>query len=233
VTALASPFGDERLDADLSSILGLEDERARKALLGSKNTQDSGESLRLSRRASVTIAASLGFAVIASTALLLRDHIPTKTSSVAAVPIPDRLAVGRGAKLQPAVEGPKPVLAAVPDEDQNSEAPRVTQQQGKQSPALNADAMSRQPAITELASTSSAVSSSTRPANKDDPAEGHVQSATLLALNENPASPTAAMPINESRSVVHPDTLEPTEPSLRLKKARRGSIEAIRFLRRQ
>jgi hypothetical protein len=233
MTALPSLFGDERLDADLASILNLGDEHDRKELVTPARTPLGSKSLRLSRRGSVTIAVSLGFALLAPSAMLLLDHIPDKPSSVEITQIPNRLAFRRGAEIAGTADAKEPNVTKAIDEERTVVATHGSGDRMQRRFMPNADYTSRRPRRNTAAAKSLAFNAARRPADTSDPVIEPVRFPTLLASNENSLSSTIARPSTEPENASDPRILESIDPSPQLKKARRASIDAIRFLRRQ
>jgi hypothetical protein len=233
VTAPSSPFGDARLDANLASILSLDDKRTPSDLVTPVQTrQGAWQSLQLSRQASATIAASLGCALLASAALLMRAHPPAKPLSVEVVPMASQLPPRRVAEFQPAADAPTPIIK-VTNEDLSSQAPQAAHDQAKHPFERELNSTSRQPARTEVATASLAVSASGMPTHNNNSSIDPVQSPALLASNENPASSAAAMFSTEPRVAGEPKIVEQVGSLPQLKRSRRASIDAMRFLRRQ
>jgi hypothetical protein len=233
MTALPSLFGDERLDADLASILNLGDEHDRKELVTPARTPLGFKSLRLSRRASVTIAVSLGFALLASSAMLLLDHIPGRLSSVEITQTSNRLAFRGGAETAGTADTKDPNVTKAIDEDRSVVAAHMSGDRMQRTFTSNADYTSRRQRHNAAAAKSLAFNTARRPAETSDPVIEPIQIPTLLASNDNSLSSTIAKSSTEPDNASDPRILESTDSSPQLKKARRASIDAIRFLRRQ
>jgi hypothetical protein len=233
MTALPSPFGDERLDADLASILNLGDEHDRKELVTPARTPLGSKSLRLSRRASVTIAVSLGFALLAPSVMLLLDRIPGKPPGAEITRIPNRLAFRRVAETAGIPDAKEPNVTKPIDEERTVVATHGSGDRMQRTFTSNADYTSRRPRHNATSAKSLAFNTARRPADTSDPVIEPVRFPTLLASNENSLSSTIARPSTEPENASDPRILESIDPSPQLKKARRASIDAIRFLRRQ
>jgi hypothetical protein len=233
MTALPSLFGDERLDADLASILNLRDEHDRKELVTPARTPLGSKSLRLSRRASVTIAVSLGFALLAPSVMLLLDHRPGKPSSAEITRIPNRLTFRRVAETAGTADVKEPNVTKAVDEERTVVATHMSGDKMQRTFTPNADYTSRRPRHNATSAKSLASNTARRPADISDPVIEPVQFQTLLASNENSLSSTIARSSTEPENASDPRILESTDSSPQLKKARRASFDAIRFLRRQ
>lgn len=230
---VSSLFGDERLDADLASILSLDNKNAQSDLVAPERTlHGAWKDLQLSRQASATVVVSLGCALLASTALLIRPRPPAKPLIAAVVPMTSRLAPRQVAELAPAAEELVPSISV--DHERQSSAVRHPPHNLVKLPfAPDIDATSRHPARTEVMVSSLAVFASGTLTPNNNPAIEHVRSPAHLASNENSASPTRALLNTELGVAGEPSTLDQIGSSLQLKRARRASIDAMRILRRQ
>jgi hypothetical protein len=233
MTALPLLFGDERLDADLASILNLGDEHGRKELVTPARMPLGSKSLRLSPRASVTIAVSLGFALLAPSVMLLLDRIPGKPPGAEITRIPNRLAFRRVAETAGIADAKEPNVTKPIDEEPTVVVTHGLGDRMQRTSMLNADYTSRRPRHNATSAKSLASNAARRPAYTSDPVIEPVRFPTLLASNENSLSSSIARPSTEPENASDPRILESTDPSPQLKKARRASIDAIRFLRRQ
>lgn len=233
MTENPSLFGDERLDADLASILNLGDEHDRKELVAPARTPLGSKSLRLLRRASVTIAVSLGFGLLAPLAMLLLDHIPGKPSRAEITRIPNRLASRPEAETAETADAKEPNVTKAIEEDRTVVATHGSGDRMQRTFMPNADYTSRRPRRHATSAKSLAFNTARRPADTSDPVIEPVRFPTLLASNENSLPSTIARPSTEPENASDPRILASTDSPPQLKKARRASIDAIRFLRRQ
>jgi hypothetical protein len=232
MTALLSPFRDEGLDADLTSILGLDNERTRRQFaLPSKRLANFWERLLLSRQASVTMACAITFALLASAALLLSDHTPATRSSVEVVPLPDRPSVRPVANFTDGAEAKESEVVKATVVDQNSVLFHKPKYVPRRSFTSNTVDKIAQRGGTTLTATTAEVS-------RSENAEITVHRATSQFPNQSLANKKSALPASTISDQISKDNnsldiLERSDFLTGFNKSRRESVDAMRFLRRQ
>lgn len=229
----SSLFGDEGLDDDLTSILSLDDNSAQRKLIApERKLHRASKRLRFSRQASATIVFSLGCALLASTALLIRPRPPARPLIASVVPMPIRLAPRQVVELVPAAEALTPSIS-VDHEQESSNGQRTLHDLVKLRFGPVIDTTSRPSARTEITASSVAVSAPGMPTLNNNSVIEHVQSPAHLASNENSVPPTRPLLDTELAVAGELSSSDQVSSSLQLKRARRASIDAMRFLRRQ
>ncbi|WP_267395165.1 MULTISPECIES: hypothetical protein [unclassified Sphingomonas] len=219
MTVVIRAFGDERLDTDLAAILKLPAAQEPSGLQQASATPLN--SLRVSRRASATIAASLTFALLTSAGLVLLNYKPSpeadtnKGERLVTELIP-------AAKVAPADAADAAIAtpSSSPVEHRHGRATASIRSR----PAYAARASSAEPSS----------GSPTNVANADAPVENSlVASASTSIPVEVEASLEPARSAADTPAATAEHEAIDTEAQLAAKKTRRDSIAAIRMLRRQ
>jgi hypothetical protein len=216
MTVVIRAFGDERLDTDLAAILKLPAAQEPSGLQQAPATPLN--SLRVSRRASATIAASLTFALLTSAGLVLLNYKPSPEADTNKG---ERLVT----ELIPAAKvAPADAAIATP-----SSSP-VEHRHGRATASIRS-----RPAYAARASSAEPSSGSpTNVANADAPVENSLvaSASTPIPIEVQASSEPARSAADTPAATAEHEAID-TEAQLAAKKTRRDSIAAIRMLRRQ
>ncbi|NYD91827.1 hypothetical protein [Sphingomonas melonis] len=198
-------FNDKRLDANLASILGLRDQPPAPPPEDVARAAPTLHRVRSSRRASATVAASLGIALLAGVGLVVGRSVTTHQPA----PVPHRVID------LPTAPGSVPAPAAAV-----TAAPRpalVRHHRTHATPSPAAPSVPSTPLLAEALAEAMRNSAAPTPAAEAPPA---VAAAPRPAATEPPAPrPSAAA--------------TPNGPAPDPARARRDGVDAIRALRRQ
>lgn len=216
MTVVIRAFGDERLDTDLAAILKLPAVQEPSGLQQAPATPLN--SLRVSRRASATIAASLTFALLTSAGLVLLNYKPS--------PEADRNKSERPVtELIPAAEV-APTDAAIA----TSTSSPVEHHHGRATASIR----SRSAYATHAYAGEPSSGSQTNVANADAPVENPLlaSASTPIPVEIEASSEPAGGASDAPSATAEHDTID-TKAQLAAKQTRRDSVAAIRMLRRQ
>jgi hypothetical protein len=221
-------FGDQQLDLDLAAILSLQTDPAADAPSARRRlgTATRKQSIRAARNASVTIAMALGFAMTATTTLVLKSGILTRQWYVGGVSASSAPAVA------PAMETPSPAaISIVPakttiafaHEEFRKRTVRFRKPHRPREDQSSGPAMSRQMA-------SAAALPATIRETPLDIAPAHDGNRAPASVGLVAAIPALAVQVNQASD---DRSADPSKIEAENRERRRDSVAAIRALRRQ
>lgn len=225
--AMQDLFGDQQLDADLAMILNLQGVDPRATVGPSRSSsEDKKPSVHQSHTASVTIAVALGLFVIASSALLLRNRVPTIETRPTSV----------SPSLHRAVDT-RPALLAYPDQGTTQgSSPVETADVSDQRPSLAVHGPKPHSHGVRWASNRLNTARTSSPPSPDGNGGSVTDVAQPSETLAGPSFPALAdalpPPALPGPAISDSEKMVPTDDVVR-KERRRDSIAAIRSLRRQ
>lgn len=225
---VSSPFGDERLDSDLALILNLADRGAARW-----NAPSVLQVAGLSRQASVTITASLGFALLASTAMLYLDRIPVKQPSVVFVSIPNSVEIKREVALPKTRDVIGPIAPGSIKDAVSLAKPYSASETERRLVGRSARDTFRRRMSNDIPLSPSTTTKKPTLAMDTSLSREPVPNPTALISSERPMLSSGSINNIEPESDNKFEVIDNKNLSFQNTKNRRASVDAIRFLRRQ